>query len=57
MKSLIHEPFGKWDLKNGLIDCRSTRIISRRRKNLLGKVLIASIVLTNNDSINHMDDY
>lgn len=57
MNDFIQEPFGKWDPKNRLMDYRTTRVISQRRTNLLGKLFTASMYLTNNDSINHMNDY
>lgn len=53
----IYENYGFWNKTNGLTDLRSTNVLSRRRKNLKGKVLTASIVLTNNDTINHLTDY
>lgn len=55
-KPLIVEPFG--DIQNGkFIDYRSTSITSRRRQNLFGLHLKASMVVTNNDTLNHLTDY
>lgn len=48
--------FGYWNDSSGLIDSRETRILSRRRRNLNGKVLKSIAVVTNNDSIGHLDD-
>lgn len=56
-ENIICEPFGKWSSENGLFDERSTRILSRRRRNLMGRTISVSMVLTNNDSINHLHDY
>lgn len=55
-KQLIYEDFGYWSQFNGFVDQRTTKILARRRRNLRGKVLTASIVLRNNDSMNRMDD-
>ncbi|XP_055315345.1 ionotropic receptor 75a-like [Sitodiplosis mosellana] len=53
---LIVESFG--NIENGqFIDYRSTQITSRRRQNLLGLQLRASMVVTNNDTLNHLSDY
>lgn len=53
---LIQEQFGV--IKNlEFIDYRSTSITSRRRQNLFGLHLRASMVVTNNDTLNHLSDY
>lgn len=53
---LILEPFG--NIENGqFIDGRSKQITSQRRQNLLGLRLKASMVVTNNDTLNHLSDY
>ncbi|XP_031619955.1 ionotropic receptor 75a-like [Contarinia nasturtii] len=53
---LIIEEFG--EIINGLfIDYRRTTISSRRRQNLFGLRLKASMVVTNNDTLNHLTDY
>lgn len=38
-------------------DIRNTSITSRRRQNLQGILLRASMVVTNNDTLNHLTDY
>lgn len=53
----IYEIFGKWQLENGLEDLRTTRVISKRRKNLMGHNFEVSMVLVSNDSLNHLTDY
>lgn len=53
---LIVEPFGTIG-NNHFIDLRSTSITSRRRINLSGYNFKASMVLTNNDTLNHLNDY
>lgn len=57
MTKNIYENFGKWTAKQGIQDDRSTRIISRRRKNLQGQLLGVSMVILFNDSLNHLSDY
>lgn len=53
---LIIEQFGR--ISNGdFIDLRDIFITSRRRCNLFGLTLKASMVLTNNDTLNHLTDY
>lgn len=53
---LIVEIFG--EIRNGqFIDYRSNPITSRRRQNLFGLHLKASMVVTNNDTLNHLTDY
>lgn len=53
---LIFETFG--NIESGqFIDYRSTSITSRRRQNLCGLHLKASMVVTNNDTLNHLTDY
>lgn len=39
------------------IDKRTTTITSRRRQNLQGIQMRASMVVTNNDTLNHLTDY
>lgn len=55
-QSFIHEKFGLWTVDNGLIDLRETRIISRRRRDLRGKALKATVVLLHKDSIHQLTD-
>lgn len=57
MDTAYEEFFGTWNSKSGLIDRRTTRILSKRRRDLRGRIVSAAIVLTNNDSINHLTDY
>lgn len=53
---MIVENFGR--ITNGIfIDYRSTSITSRRRSNLFGLRLNASMVITDNDTMNHLTDY
>lgn len=53
---LIIENFGQ--ISNGVfIDQRITPITSRRRSNLFGLRLNASMVITDNDTLNHLTDY
>lgn len=55
---LIEEIYGKWSNENNsFTDLRSTKITSRRRQNLRRTILKASMVITNNDTLNHLDDY
>lgn len=53
----IHEVYGFWSTESGLVDQRSSRIVSRRRVDLQGKVITSSFVVLNNDSIHHMTDF
>ncbi|XP_059610088.1 glutamate receptor 2-like [Phlebotomus argentipes] len=55
--TISHEAYGEWDSKVGIRDFRSTRVLSRRRSNLHQTLLTTSIVITNPDSVNHLDDY
>lgn len=57
MASVYEEYFGTWNSKNGLVDRRTTRILSKRRRDLRGRSVSVAIVLMNNDSINHLTDY
>lgn len=57
MSKNIHEYFGTWSLDRGIEDKRTTRIISRRRRNLQRHTLPASMVILNNDSLSHLTDY
>lgn len=51
------EHFGEWTPKVGLVDKRSTRILSRLRRNLNGENLRISIVAVFNDTLDHLHDY
>lgn len=50
------ESFGTIGI-NHFIDLRSSSITSRRRINLSGYNFKASMVITNNDTLNHLNDY
>lgn len=53
---MMVESFGR--IANGVfIDFRKTPITSRRRSNLFGLRLNASMVITDNDTMNHLTDY
>lgn len=57
MAKSVHEFFGQWNLRDGIQDNRPSRILSRRRRNLHGHLLGVSMVVTNNDTLNHLTDY
>lgn len=52
-----YEHFGEWNPVNGLIDERKVKIISRRRRNLHGKLMTVSYVHLNKASRNHLADF
>lgn len=55
---LITEVFGAWFRVNDTFkDLRKIKVTSARRRNLLGANLKASMVVTKNDTLNHLDDY
>lgn len=54
---LIVERFGEITEQWQFIDYRRTTIASRRRQNLLGLRLKASMVVTHNDTLDHLTDY
>lgn len=54
---ILHENYGFWSLQSGIVDERSTSIISRRRSNLRGKLITSSYVALNKNSKNHLTDY
>lgn len=56
---MIFENFGRWNFQEGLHDSRTTRVLSRRRRNLKGYRLIAPTVFVTNGSEKHkdLDDY
>lgn len=57
-RPLITEVYGEIDIKNErFFDYRLTAITSRRRQNLQGFTFQASMVITNNDTLNHLTDY
>lgn len=51
----MFENFGHWSFKDGLVDIRSTRILSRRRRDLMGHRLIAPTVFVQKDAEKHLD--
>lgn len=55
---LLTEVFGKWSKVNSTFeDLRKVKVTSLRRRNLLGAKLKASMVVTNNDTLSHLEDY
>lgn len=55
---LIQEIYGKYSTKNDtFVDLRSHPVTSRRRRNLMGAQLNASLVVTHNDTLQHLHDY
>ncbi|CRL01901.1 CLUMA_CG015435, isoform A, partial [Clunio marinus] len=54
---IYFENYGSWDSKSGIVDERSTKIISRRRENLHGKLITSSYVALNKSSRNHLADF
>lgn len=54
---IIYEHFGLWTPHSGLIDEREVKINSRRRKNLLGKLMTVSYVHLDKASRNHLSDF
>lgn len=52
----IPETFGYWNNDAGLTDLRESRILSRRRKDLRGKVLKSIMVVTKNETLEKLDD-
>lgn len=51
------EHFGHWSRHERLQDERQTRILSRRRRNLMGMNFNTSMVILNNDTLNHLNDF
>lgn len=55
---LIEENYGKYLTKNDtFVDLRLHPVTSRRRRNLMGAQLNASLVVTHNDTLQHLHDY
>lgn len=54
---LVVEHFGEWSPSGGLHDARDTRVLARRRRNLMGMNFVASTVIIYNDSLNHLTDF
>lgn len=50
--------YGKWTKVNdSFIDLRVIKVTSKRRRNLSGAELKASLVVTDNETLNHLEDY
>lgn len=55
---LIREVYGEWfKVNDSFVDYRKIKITSRRRRDLMGAQLKASMVVTNSDTLNHLEDY
>lgn len=55
---LLTETFGKWNrVDDTFHDLRQVSVTSRRRKNLHGAKLKASMVVTNEKTLAHLEDY
>lgn len=54
--TLVTENVGRI-VDNEFVDSRWTPIVSQRRKNLFGLNFRASMVVTNNETLNHLTDY
>lgn len=52
---ILKEVVGFWKLSDGFIST-TTLISANRRKNLMGTTLNTSLVITHNDSLNHLLD-
>lgn len=52
-----YENYGLWSEQSGIVDERSSKIISRRRANLRGKLITSSYVALNKNSRNHLTDF
>lgn len=52
-----YENYGLWSEQSGIVDERSSKIISRRRANLGGKLITSSYVALNKNSRNHLTDF
>lgn len=55
---MLEEMYGNWlSINDTFIDLRLVKITSRRRRNLNGAKLKSSMVVTNNETLNHLEDY
>ncbi|CAH1989642.1 unnamed protein product [Acanthoscelides obtectus] len=54
--SINVETIGYWTLSGGLVEYGIEKNVLRRRGNLMGTTLDSCIVITNNDSLNHLTD-
>jgi hypothetical protein len=55
-EELVMEHFGNWSEEGGLHDVRETRVLARRRRNLMQFNFKVSMVIIHNDSLNHLAD-
>lgn len=53
---LLVEPIGYWNKDDGFKNIEIEQITTRRRNNLKGLILNTCIVITNNDTLNHLTD-
>lgn len=53
---VISEQLGNWSLEQGFRLVRNPEITSRQRKDLMGTELKTCMVITHNDSLNHLTD-
>lgn len=56
-REIHYENYGSWSVESGIVDERETKIISRRRENLRGKVLTSSYVHIDKKTKNHLTDF
>lgn len=56
-REIYFENYGLWRQQSGIVDERTTKIISRRRENLRGKLITSSYVALHKDSWNHLTDF
>lgn len=54
---IFQEKYGSWSQQSGIVDERATKIISRRRTNLHGKLITSSYVALNKNSREHITDF
>lgn len=55
-QELVTEGFGNWSKDEGFHDARETRVLARRRRNLMQFKFEISMVIIYNDSLNHLSD-
>jgi hypothetical protein len=56
-REIHYENYGSWSSESGIIDERESKIISRRRGNLRGKLITSSYVHLDKNSKNHLTDF
>ncbi|CAH1371106.1 hypothetical protein MTP99_012595 [Tenebrio molitor] len=54
--SMLVENIGNWTKRHGFVDNGYEKIIYKRRRDLKKTILNSCIVITNNDSLNHLTD-